>query len=231
MTTKRLKIERMGYGPEAIAHDADGKTVFVTGGVPGDTVEAETDAEEARFSRAHVTTVLEDSPDRVTPPCPFVDVCGGCPWAHLSYEAQLAAKRSGVVDALTRLGGFSAEDAEALVAPIVAPGEPWGYRNKVELAVGTQRGRTMVGMHAAGSAGVVKVPSCPLLDSKFKGVVKAVQGAMNFLAGSRDLGLERVGIRASRRTKELEVALWGAPGPFPRPQGAFRGPSHAEGTG
>ena len=93
MTTKRLKIERMGYGPEAIAHDADGKTVFVTGGVPGDTVEAETDAEEARFSRAHVTTVLEDSPDRVTPPCPFVDVCGGCPWAHLSYEAQLAARR------------------------------------------------------------------------------------------------------------------------------------------
>ena len=218
MTTTRLKIERMGYGPEAIAHDADGKTVFVTGGVPGDTVEAEIDADEARFSRAHVTKVLEASPDRVTPPCPFVDVCGGCPWAHLSYEAQLAAKRSGVVDALTRLGGFSAEDAEALVAPIVAPGEPWGYRNKVELAVVTQRGRAVVGMHAAGSAGVVKVPSCPLLDSKFKGVVKAVQGAMNFLAGSRDLGLERVGIRASRRTKELEVALWGAPGPFPRPQ-------------
>jgi 23S rRNA (uracil1939-C5)-methyltransferase len=213
MTTTKLEIERMGYGPEAIAHDSDGKTVFVTGGVPGDTVEVETDADEARFSRAHVTKVLEASPDRVTPPCPFVDVCGGCPWAHMSYEAQLAAKRSGIVDALARLGHFSPDEAEELVAPIVAPGEPWGYRNKVELAVANQHGRAVVGMHAAGSAGVVKVPSCPLLDSKFKSVVKAVQGSMNYLAGSRDLGLERIGIRASRRTKSLRLPFGELPAP------------------
>lgn len=39
-----------------------------------------------------------------------------------------------------------------------------------------------------------------------------------YLSGSHDLGLERVGIRASRRTKALEVALWTPTGSFPRSQ-------------
>ncbi len=36
-----LTVERMSYGADAIAHTADGKTVFVSSGaVPGDTVRA-----------------------------------------------------------------------------------------------------------------------------------------------------------------------------------------------
>lgn len=213
-----LTIERLGYGPEAIAHDENGKTVFVTGGVPGDVVEAELVKEGARFSRARVTKVLAASPARVKPACPYADICGGCPWASVSYETQASSKRRGVVDSLVRVGHFSPDEAEMLVAPIISPSEPWGYRNKVELAVSETRGRTVVGMHAAGDAGVIKVDSCRLLSKGFAKTVKSVSGALGYLAGSRGLDLERVGIRASARTHELEVALWGPTGPFPRAQ-------------
>ena len=135
-----LLAERMSYGPDAVAHDADGKTVFVSGAVAGDRVRAVVDRDEGRFSHARAVEVLEASADRVAPACPYAGVCGGCPWASLSYEAQAAAKRSGVVDALARIGHMGAERAEGLVAPIVSPGEPWGYRNKVELAVATEAG-------------------------------------------------------------------------------------------
>lgn len=215
-----LTIERMSYGPDAIAHDAEGKTVFVSGAVAGDTVRALVDREEDRWSHATSAEVLAPSADRVTPACPYAAVCGGCPWAALSYEAQTAAKRAGVVDALARVGRMGAERAEALVAPLVSPSDPWGYRNKVELAVTHEGGRISLGMHGRGEKDVVKVKSCALLDRRHAKAVNAVAGALGYLAGSHHLELERVGIRVSLRTREVEVALWDRPGGFPRAQAA-----------
>ena len=214
-----LTCERMSYGPDAVAHDGGGKTVFVSGGVAGDRVRAVVDREEERWAHATVAEVLAPSADRVAPACPFAGVCGGCPWAALSYPAQARAKRAGVVDALARIGHFSPDRAEALVAQTVSPSEPWGYRNKVELAVAREHGRTALGMHAAGDD-VVRVKSCKLLDRAHAGAVKSVAGALSYLVGRHPIDLERVGIRVSRRTGEVEVALWDRPGAFPRAQAA-----------
>ncbi len=215
-----LTCERMSYGPDAVAHDAEGRTVFVSGAVAGDKVRAVVDREEERWAHARASELLEASPDRVTPACPYVGACGGCPWAALAYESQAHAKRSGVVDALARIGRMGNERAESLVAPLVSPSEPWGYRNKVELAVASEGGRTTLGMHAAGNAGVIRVKSCRLLDKGHAGAVKSVAGALSYLAGRHPFELERVGIRVSRRTGDVEVALWDRPGAFPRAQAA-----------
>ena len=218
-TTLTLHVERMSYGADAIAHTDGGKTVFVSGGaVPGDVVNAEVTRDKGSFANARLVEVVEPSSDRVTAPCPYADICGGCPWAHLSREAQLAEKRANVVNSFTRIGHMDVARAEALVAQTERPSDDWGYRNKVELAVATVHGRTTVGMHAQDGRTVIKVDRCPLLDSRYQKAVKSVSGALNYLAGSHDLGIDRVGIRASRRTKDLEVALWTAPGEFPRAQ-------------
>ena len=215
-----LTCERMSYGPDAVAHDAEGRTVFVSGAVAGDKVRAVVDREEERWAHARASELLEASPERVTPACPYVGACGGCPWGALDYESQARAKRSGVVDALARIGRMGHERAESLVAPLVSPSEPWGYRNKVELAVASESGRTTLGMHAAGDAGVIRVKSCRLLDKGHAGAVKSVAGALSYLAGRHPFELERVGIRVSRRTGDVEVALWDRPGAFPRAQAA-----------
>ena len=220
----KLTLERMTYGSDALAHTEDGKTVFVSGGVAGDVVSARMVKDERRFSRAVVTEVLEPSPNRVDSPCPYASVCGGCPWASLSYDEQLASKRSNVVDALVRIGHFDQERAEALVVPTESPSKPWGYRNKVELAFVRGRNKATVGMHAAqtadGAQNVVKINSCLLLEKKYQRLVKSVSGAMGYLCGSHGIELQRVGIRASQRTRDVEVALWGRPGTFPRAQAA-----------
>lgn len=218
----RLAVDRMAYGADAVARDESGKTVFVSGAVAGDVVEARIIKDEKTFSHAIATTVLESSPDRVTPPCPYASICGGCPWAILSYDAQRAHKRANICDALTRIGHMDQAQAEELVRPCEAPSKPWGYRNKIELAFERQGKRQVLGMHANATTQegprVVKVDACPLLDKRHQKLVKAVSGALGYIAGSNDLELERVGIRASGRTKDIEVALWTSTGPFPRAQ-------------
>lgn len=175
-TTQQVRIERMAYGPEAVGRLESGKTVFVAGAVPGDLVEVAVDREAERYCNGHVSKVLEASPDRVVPECPYAAVCGGCPWAQMSYEAQARHKRDGVASALARIGRMGEDRAEALVAPLVSPSAPWGYRNKVELAVVESGGRLSLGMHAADGSGVVAVKACKLLDKGHQGVVKSVGG-------------------------------------------------------
>ncbi len=214
----KLTIESMMYGPDGLAHAEDGKAVFVAGGVTGDVVEAQIEDEGKTFARAKVTEVLEPSALRTQPPCPFVDICGGCPWGNLSRKAQLAAKEENLRSTLKRIGKFSDEEIEQLVSPIRHTKDDWGYRNKIELAPTVQNGKFRLGMHGRDPQQIVHVDRCPLFEQKFPRAVKAVSGALSFLGNSRDLQLERVGIRASRRTRALEVALWTPTGGFPRGQ-------------
>lgn len=76
-----LRVERMSFGPEAVAHTPEGKVVLLTGGAPGDVVDARVTEDKPTMCRAEVTRVLEPSPARTDPACPFASVCGGCPWA------------------------------------------------------------------------------------------------------------------------------------------------------
>lgn len=213
----KLTVDSMTYGPCGFAR-ADGKAVFVAGAVTGDVVEADIVQSGASFDRAVVTEVLEPSPQRVTPPCPFVGVCGGCPWGALAPEAQRAAKEENLRSTLMRIGRFSAEEVEHLVQPIRYGKDAWGYRNKIELAPVQEHGRVRLGMHGTDPERIIHVDACPLFERKFPRAVKSVAGALSYLANSRELNLERVGIRASRRTGSLEVALWTPTGGFPRAQ-------------
>lgn len=47
-----LRIERMAYGADAIAHDDGGRVVFVSGGVPGDVVDVRVTQE--KLSLIHI---------------------------------------------------------------------------------------------------------------------------------------------------------------------------------
>ncbi len=217
----RITITGMAYGPNAVGRADDGKVVFVAGAAPGDVVEAKITRETKGFREAVVDQIVEASPLRVQPACPYSGICGGCPWMHLGYEAQLEAKRANVVSQLTRIGGISRERAEEQVSPCVGSKRQLGYRNKLELAAGHDaRGLFMLGFHEHGGQLAAAPKSC-LLGAK--GIEKApgsLRGALSYLQGKDDLGIFRVGVRRSVRTRETEIALWTAPSGFPRKMAA-----------
>jgi len=209
-----LDIESLAYGGDAIGRLEDGRTAFVRGACPGDTVRVEIDQERDRFVRAHVTEVVSASPDRVSAPCPYFGECGGCSWQHVAYSVQCESKRRSVIDALERIGGIP--DVDNIVAPTVSSSTEYGYRNKVELVLDPTSGRPYLGYHRAGSDKVVRVESCLLLPRKHQKVPRALGGALRYLTGESDLGIVRVGYRVAVHTNDVEVALWTAPGGFPR---------------
>ncbi len=211
-----IRLERMSNSADAIGHLSSGKTVFVAGGAPSDTVAVEIVEDKQTFARARIVSIEEPSPNRVEPRCPHEDVCGGCTWQHLSYEAQLEAKRANVVAALAHTARFDAPAAEELVRPCLPSKRQWGYRNKIELGVARENGEFLLGFHREGSHDIITPASCPLAHDAIAKAPKSLRGALRFAQGSQDLGIFRVGVRHSLRTRDLEVALWTSPGAFPR---------------
>ena len=128
-----VTVERMGNGAEAIAHLRDGKTVFVAGVAPGDVAKIEVVEDKATFARARVVSIEEASCVRVHEQ-PRMDATIGAPWAHLTYEAQLEAKRANVVDALVRTARLDQARVGELVQTCLPSKREWGYRNKLEMA-------------------------------------------------------------------------------------------------
>ena len=212
-----LTISGLSHGPRAIAHAESGKVAFVSGALPGDVVEAEVTKETSSRIEARAVKILERSPLREKPACPHAGICGGCPWMGLAYEEQLKAKRDDVVNQLSRVGGVPRDRAEELVAPAVGSKRQVGYRNKLELAAfADARGHFQLGFHEQGSSNLAAPKSCPVAARGIEKAPGSLRGALAFLSRSGDLGVFRVGVRHSLRTKDTEIALWTKPGPFPR---------------
>ncbi len=211
-----VTIERMSYGPWGIARGLDHKTLFVLGGVTGDVCEVVREKETKHSAFAQMTSLKTPSPKRITPAHSYQEHAGGAPWASLSYQQQLIEKRDSVVQALIRVGHIPPKQANDLVQPCIPSKKEWGYRNKIELGCAREHGKLTIGMYDPLEKKLVPVTSCALMDARFAKLTKSVAGALQFIARSQDLGLERIGIRASVRTKEVELALWTRPGAFPR---------------
>lgn len=212
-----ITLERMGYGTEAVGRLENGKAVFVEGGAPGDTATVEIVEDKPTFARARIARLDEASPLRAKPRCASGEVCGGCPWQHLSYDAQLDAKRANVTAALERTAKLDRERAEELVRPCLPSKRQWGYRNKLELGARMdEHGTFHLGFHREGTHDIASPGVCPLAHDAIAKAPKALRGALRFAQGSSDLGIFRVGVRHSLRTGDLEVALWTTPGAFPR---------------
>jgi 23S rRNA (uracil1939-C5)-methyltransferase len=127
-----LRPERYIAGGEALAHEADGRVVFVRGAIPGDELTALTVERKGEWSRAVVDSIITPSPDRVEAPCPQRRRgCGGCDWQELAIALQLPAKLDIVTDAFRRTARLP--DADIRIGASV-PAE--AYRTTIRVVGG-----------------------------------------------------------------------------------------------
>ncbi|HKX74067.1 MAG TPA: TRAM domain-containing protein, partial [Acidimicrobiia bacterium] len=183
----RLQPDRMAHGGRAVARH-DGQAVFVEGAIPGDVVNARVVKTARRHLEAVADSVIEPSPDRVEPPCPYFGTCGGCQWQYARYPAQLRWKTEITAGQLRHLARLEPE-----VGPTRAVGPPYGYRNRVDLSV--ERGR--FAFYQAGSHHLIPVDSCAVLAPPLQTMMAALTEQNGELVGA-----QRVTLRAGIRTGE-----------------------------
>ncbi len=157
------KIDNLSHDGRGVAH-IDGKTVFVFGGLPDETVEMVYKRTHKRFDETQVTKVLENPhPDRVEPQCSKFGICGGCNLQHLSSEAQRRYKLDMVLEQLQHMGTATPEHIETtLESPV------WGYRYKARLGVKYvhKKERLLIGFREKYSPFIADMDDCPILNQQ-----------------------------------------------------------------
>ena len=102
--------------------------------------------------------------------CPITGRCGGCPWADVPYETQLARKSAYIRELLAPFGVESGD---------CVPGPEEGCRNKVHLVFGREGGRTRVGFFSGGSARFVPAEGCPMHGEWFPALARVLEAWAN----------------------------------------------------
>jgi 23S rRNA (uracil1939-C5)-methyltransferase len=165
----KARVEKIAAGGAGLAR-IEGKTVFIEGSAPGETVLCRITAEHRSWVQAELLEIIEPSPERVQPACPLWGKCGGCNLQHLGYPAQLAAKTAILYEAFTRIGGFSPPQ------PVVFPSAPWEYRNRMQFHAirqpQTGETDTVWGLKARKKGEIIPIADCPVADPGIRALLQ-----------------------------------------------------------
>jgi 23S rRNA (uracil1939-C5)-methyltransferase len=149
-------VEKLVYGGDGLAR-LDGRVVFAPFVLPGERIRVQAEREKPGLIHAGTVKILEPSASRVAAPCPVFGRCGGCHYQHAPYADQLAAKRAILEEELRRLGKIAPPEEITVIS-----GEPWGYRNRVQLRV--EKGR--LGYLEMRSHKMCAIVQCPIASPK-----------------------------------------------------------------
>jgi len=185
-----VRIESLDAEGRGVTHVA-GKTVFVEGALPGETVAIETYRQKRRYERARVARLIRASSARTTPRCPYFGACGGCAVQHLEPAAQVAVKQRVLEDALWHIGRVR---PESMLAPV--HGQAWGYRHRARLSVRhvPKKGGALVGFRERHSTYVADMLGCEILPPDAAALIAPLRALVDALS-----------IRA--RLPQIEIAV------------------------
>ena len=163
LSTEWLKVESMDLDAQGVAHNEEGKVVFIDGALPGEEVQVKVNRRKNNWEQATMVALRRESSQRVVPRCPHFGTCGGCKMQHFHIGAQIATKQRALEDALWHLGKVKSEQ---MLRPIEGPA--WGYRYRARLSVRfvVKKDKVLVGFHERQSSFVADMDSCEVLPPK-----------------------------------------------------------------
>ena len=178
-----IDITGLGHDGRGVGR-REGKAVFVSGALPGETVRVEQTGRNRHFDEARTLEVLKSSPERVEPRCPHFGTCAGCVLQHLEESRQIAAKQDVLTDNLQRIGHV---EPGTLLPPLTDIA--WGYRRKGRFSVRyvEKKGKTVVGFRETNPRFVADLSVCHTVVPSIGLRIPEISALVESLDGKRTL--------------------------------------------
>jgi 23S rRNA (uracil1939-C5)-methyltransferase len=194
----------MIYGGDALARlpgdeRGRGKAVFVPLVLAGEKVDVTLTEQKPGFARGHADAIVEGSPHRVEPACPYFGQCGGCHYQQAAYEYQLEIKKEILRETLRRTAKL-----ELPVEIAVHASPPWNYRNRSRLQVQVAP-EFKAGYFKLGSRDLLGVEQCPISSPLINRGISVLW--QNGSAGKAPQGVREVEFFANHDDTQLLVEV------------------------
>lgn len=179
------RIEKTVFGGDAFCKAPDGMAVFVANALVGELLLLEIKSVKKSFARAKILKIIEPSPNRIEPICPYADVCCNCKYLTMSFEEENKVKHSQLRDAILR---ESPDDLHALDDKIIS-GKEFKYRNKVCFHAHRVGNLLDVGYVKSDNVSVFDVEKCLLLSDEIQNEYDKIRENISVMHSFRD-GME-----------------------------------------
>ena len=161
----KLRIEKPIYGGAGIARH-EGKAIFVPFSLPREQVEADIIKDHGSYADAELTEIVEASPDRIQPLCPYFGLCGGCHYQHATYPEQITIKSQILRETLERARLNGIPEITTLQA------EPFDYRTRIRLHI--DRATSKLCYKRRASHQNLTVDECPIAAPILQNALNAI---------------------------------------------------------
>lgn len=166
-----VKIEDLTHRGSGVGK-VDGYPLFIPNVIPGETVEVKVVRANKRFGYGRLENIINESAERVSPPCNVFYKCGGCQLQHMSYDMQLEMKQSQVKQAMQKIARID----DAVVHPTLGMEDPWVYRNKIQMPVGEKDGELITGFYQPRSHFIIDdMEKCIIQNEQGDALVETVR--------------------------------------------------------
>ena len=160
---EEFKIYRLDNFGRGISY-YNSKIIFVDGALDGENIEGKVKEIKMNTFEAETVRVIDSSPDRTMPRCPYYKDCGGCNIMHMTYNKQLQFKEEKVRSLLKKFA-----DVDKVKVKNIIPTVQFGYRNKVTVKV-----REKLGFYKKKSYDIVPVYACQVAHPKINEIMQVL---------------------------------------------------------
>lgn len=181
-----VKIDKLSHDLRGITK-IDNKITFIPKTLPEEVVNIRITKQKKKFNEGCLTTIIEESKDRVKYICPYYDICGGCDTGHILYSKSIMYKKDMVVDIFKRYC-----DMDVDMDIVYDEENIYNYRNKITLRVND-------GKLALVGESLVNIDYCYLVNDNINKVIGILNGICL-------VGIDEVIIRG---TDEIMVIIKG----------------------
>ncbi len=152
--------------------------------------------------------IKNPSNNRINPPCPIYDKCGGCSLLHIEYKEQLKIKTEYVEKLF-----FNEFDKIYEVSSCIGMEEAHYYRNKNQIVFKNIGQKLICGFYKEGTHEIIDYNKCYIQDEICDNIIQTIKDLMikmHFKAYNEDnhSGIIRhILIKRSKTTKEVMVVI------------------------
>lgn len=190
-----LRIERLISGAYGLSHDEQGRTVLVKSALEGELVEPEKIERRANVLVAEDYDILEKSPLRISPACPYYGECGGCDFLSVSERESAHLKEEIVRENLVRIA--KTEHLPEFLPPSFASFA--SYRSRCRFHVDMKRKE--IGFLRRGSNTLFPLDHCPSLTGRINALLSEKESVL------KEAQRKRILEGVNRKTGYVEIPI------------------------